>query len=447
MGRRIQLDWAYMDKVAVGSGVEANAPGRILRCKPKSTKPPGGHTLWLGDLSIDCVEQDIIDFFEPCGKVDMICMKVNQLRNGHFGHVKFFDTDAVDKAVELAGTSLKGVPVRMDYAEDKPQEAYRSGKDRVQPETQARPPDCQTVWIGGLPADVTEEMIREFFDKCGVIQEIRLDSSKRSGAQFCHVEFGDGFAVDRAVKLSGESVGGSRIRIDFAENRKRDGFPGRPGMPPGMPGMPGMPPGMLPGMGPPPMMPPPHMMGPYGMYPPPGMCPPPGMGPPRPGGPPPPGMEGPPGPDGAPALADGQLPPGMAPPRPPGPPGPDGQPPHGPPPGFPGWPPPWGMPPGPPGPGGYPPFPPWGGPPPGYPGGPPPGFPGGPPPGFPGGPPPGYDWRPPGAPPATWQAPGAAPPGAPPAPGAAPKRARSGSYSGSSYSYSYTPSPSRSPKR
>merc|ERR1719375_1665493 len=41
MGRRIQIDYAYMDKVMTNPQIEANAPGRILRCKPKGSKPPG----------------------------------------------------------------------------------------------------------------------------------------------------------------------------------------------------------------------------------------------------------------------------------------------------------------------------------------------------------------------------------------------------------------------
>lgn len=164
MGRRIQLDYAYMDKVMTNPSAEANAPGRILRCKPKSVKPPGGHTLWLGDLSIDASEQDVIDLFEPCGKIEMICLKVNQLRNGHFGHVKFFETEAVDKAAELAGSLLKGVPIRMDFAEDKPLAAYRAGKDSGPPETK-RPDDCRTIWVGGLPTDVTEESIGDLLVK------------------------------------------------------------------------------------------------------------------------------------------------------------------------------------------------------------------------------------------------------------------------------------------
>lgn len=289
MGRRIEIDYAYMDKVMTNPQREANAPGRILHCKPKSTKPPGGRTLWLGDLSIDTSEQDVVELFQPCGQIEMICLKVNQLRNGHFGHVKFYDTEAVDKAAQMAGTLLKGVPIRMDYAEDKPLEAYRAGKGESE---KKRPEGCQTIFVGGLPGDVSEDMIRILFERCGETVEIRLGQSKRSGAQFCHIEFAEEAAVDRAIRLSGEQLGGSKIRVDFAENRRRP------------------PPGPAP---PPPPMPP---------------VPPPWMWP----GPPPGSWMGCQGPPGA------WLGPGGPDERAPGPLGPPGPPPPGPPPfGWPGW--------------------------------------------------------------------------------------------------------------
>jgi len=429
MDRRIQIDFAYMDKVATNSKTDVNAPGRILRCKPKSQKPANGHTLWLGDLSMETKEQDVIDLFEPCGKIEMICLKVNQLRNGHFGHVKFFETEAVDKATELAGTLLKGVPIRMDYAEDKPLEAYRSGKDKGVPQT-SRPMDCLTVWIGGLPDDANEDLIRSVFERCGHIREIRLDSSRRSGARFCHVEFGDGGAVERAIKMSGESIAGSKMRVDFAENRRHDQKKGGMDLPPGMPPPPpGMPMGMCP----------PGMRPPHGLPPPPGMMFPPGM--PPPGMPLPPGMMPPPWHRGPPGDWPGPPPPpGEGPPSDwPGPPRmPMG--PHGPPPpGYPGWPPPPGF-------YGRPPM---MGMPPGHPG------PGAPPHPLEDGPRPEGPWQH-GMPssaygvplgPEGWPAQGQAP-GQGPFPTQAPQRGRSrsagSSYSGSySYSYSYTPSPSR----
>ncbi|CAJ1331565.1 unnamed protein product, partial [Effrenium voratum] len=264
MGVKIQIDYAYMDKVAYNPKLEAEAPSS-RRYRPKSVKPPNGHTLWVGDVSIEASEQDIIDLFESCGEVEMICLQVNQLRNGKFGHVKFFDTEAVDKAAGLAGTPVKGVPIRVDFAEDKPLAAYRVGKDRTVPET--KPEDCRTIWVGGLPGEVTEEEIREFFGKCGEIREIRLDKSKRSGTLFCHLEFADTQCVDRAIRLSGERIASAKIRVDYAENRglvpgSGSKKPGPPEWPPGMP--PHMPPGMPPMWHPPPpgFMPPPHHLPP-----------------------------------------------------------------------------------------------------------------------------------------------------------------------------------------
>lgn len=479
-GQKVQIDYAYMDKVAHNPKLEAEAP-TSRRYRPKSVKPPNGHTLWIGDVSIDASEQDLIDLFEQCGGVEMICLQVNQLRNGKFGHVKFFDTEAVDKAANLAGTPVKGVPIRVDFAEDKPVAAYRVGKDRTVPETK-KPEDCRTVWVGGLPAEIEEETIKTTFEKCGEIKEIRLDRSKRSGTLFCHVEFADNAAVERAVRLSGERVGTSKIRVDYAENRKTDAAPV-----PVKPGFPGVPPGIgVPiwvGPGPPPpgmMLPPPGFrpslplpffpgrpLGPPGGF----------VGPPgmlengdmqllaRPRGPDATSKAGAPGPGAVPGAPPPGPPPGGPPPGPQGPPGPGGPP--GGPPGF--------LPPG------YPPRPPGYGPLDPYywdpyygrgpPGPRPPGFPpdyhwdprfdyyhrppGPPPDGF-FGPPPPY-WRPPGPgerpsgpPPAGGPpgllsaAPGVAgpPPGGPPGPG----RARSRSCdSYSYYSYSYSDSGSRSP--
>lgn len=251
-GVHVQMDFAFMDKVTTNARGDAEPPSS-RRYRPKSVKPPNGHTLWIGDVSIEATEEDIIDAFQSCGKIEMICLQVNQLRNGQFGHMKFFDSDAVDKAVELAGTKIRGVPVRLDFAEDKPLAAYRVGKDRTLPESQ-KPGDCRTVWVGGLPGDANEELIHSLFERCGEIKEVRLDRSKRSGTLFCHVEYAESASVDRAMRLSGERLNCSKIRVDYAENRKHEPSSRRSG--PSMHGSDGM---HLPPMCPPGWMPPPHM--------------------------------------------------------------------------------------------------------------------------------------------------------------------------------------------
>lgn len=71
--------------------------------------------------------------------------------------------------------------------------------DLPPPSTRERPPGCKTVFVGGLPENATEEIIREVFDQCGEIIAIR-----KSKKNFCHIRFSEEFMVDKAIYLSGE---------------------------------------------------------------------------------------------------------------------------------------------------------------------------------------------------------------------------------------------------
>ena len=102
------------------------------RYRPKSLKPAGSHTLWIGDIAIDVSEQDLFDVFESCGEIEMICLHINKLRNGQFGHIRFCESESVDKAVDLCGTILKGSAIRLDFAEDRPLAAWARLKSRVE---------------------------------------------------------------------------------------------------------------------------------------------------------------------------------------------------------------------------------------------------------------------------------------------------------------------------
>ncbi|XP_038575932.1 ecto-NOX disulfide-thiol exchanger 1 isoform X1 [Micropterus salmoides] len=91
------------------------------------------------------------------------------------------------------------------------------------PSTRERPPGCKTVFVGGLPENATEEIIREVFDQCGEIIAIR-----KSKKNFCHIRFSEEFMVDKAIYLSGYRmrIGSStdkkdsgRIHVDFAQAR------------------------------------------------------------------------------------------------------------------------------------------------------------------------------------------------------------------------------------
>ncbi|XP_006822953.1 ecto-NOX disulfide-thiol exchanger 1-like [Saccoglossus kowalevskii] len=91
------------------------------------------------------------------------------------------------------------------------------------PTTRERPPGCRTVFVGGLPQNITEEIVREIFERCGGITNIRL--SKKN---FCHIRFENMFCVDGAIYLSGYKVrigtetdppNMGRLHVDFAQAR------------------------------------------------------------------------------------------------------------------------------------------------------------------------------------------------------------------------------------
>jgi hypothetical protein len=89
------------------------------------------------------------------------------------------------------------------------------------PTTRERPPGCRTVFVGGLPENMTEEIIAEVFERCGEITTLRL--SKKN---FCHIRFVYEASVDAAIFLSGyririgsnsDTPNTGRLHVDYAQ--------------------------------------------------------------------------------------------------------------------------------------------------------------------------------------------------------------------------------------
>ncbi|MGH0163682.1 UNVERIFIED_CONTAM: hypothetical protein FKN15_059205 [Acipenser sinensis] len=78
---------------------------------------------------------------------------------------------------------------------------FPQNPDLPPPSTRERPPGCKTVFVGGLPENATEEIIREVFDQCGEITAIR-----KSKKNFCHIRFTEELKAD-SVCLPGFDPG------------------------------------------------------------------------------------------------------------------------------------------------------------------------------------------------------------------------------------------------
>ncbi|KAH8307137.1 hypothetical protein KR044_005684, partial [Drosophila immigrans] len=130
-------------------------------------------------------------------------------------------TDGVDASLATDGTG-SGAPLK-EVIKTKNCILFPPNPNAPPPTIRERPPGCRTVFVGGLPENITEEVIREIFESCGEITTLRM--SKKN---FCHIRYRHEAAIDRAIYLSGyrlritslnEAPNFGRLHVDYAQAR------------------------------------------------------------------------------------------------------------------------------------------------------------------------------------------------------------------------------------
>ncbi|CAK4085939.1 unnamed protein product [Aphanomyces euteiches] len=82
----------------------------------------------------------------------------------------------------------------------------------------------RSVFVGNIPYDVTEEMLKDIFSEVGPVLNFRLvtdrDTGKPKGYGFC--EYSDGATALSAMRnLNGHEVNGRNLRVDFADGGEK----------------------------------------------------------------------------------------------------------------------------------------------------------------------------------------------------------------------------------
>jgi nucleolin len=172
-------------------------------------------------------DQDTIEkFFQSCGTIE----KVNLLRgpNGRskgIAFVKFSAPEGLQKALALNGNELESRPLTIEKTRPKQDRDTRGSPNR-----QYEQRDASTkVFVGNLSYSTTETSLRQLFEGCGDITNVRIatgDDGKPRG--FAHIEFGSTEAAEKAVDLSGADLDGRNIRVDFSSPRRQE-YGGRGG--------------------------------------------------------------------------------------------------------------------------------------------------------------------------------------------------------------------------
>ncbi|XP_071512865.1 heterogeneous nuclear ribonucleoprotein 27C-like isoform X3 [Panulirus ornatus] len=247
---RMKKDTAWRDMMAHPGG--GNGPrGRNM---PHDGEEKG--KMFVGGLSWETTQESLQRYFGQYGEViDCVVMKNSETgRSRGFGFVTFADPNKVESV-------LKSGPHELDGRTIDPKACNPRSMQK-----QKRNGNWPKVFLGGLPSNLTETDLRNFFSRFGGVMEvvIMFDQEKKKSRGFGFLSFETEEAVDRAVAEHFVNINGKqKVEIKKAEPRdankaqEESGQWGTHpdnqwGMPVGPPGMHGLNNGMGPGnMGPP----------------------------------------------------------------------------------------------------------------------------------------------------------------------------------------------------
>ena len=91
-----------------------------------------------------------------------------------------------------------------------------------------KPEGCDTVFIGNLAWEITEEELREVFSAAGEISNVRFATAEDGSFRgFGHVQYVNGDDTEKAVtECQGVTIAGKAVRVDYAPPRNRDSMGG-----------------------------------------------------------------------------------------------------------------------------------------------------------------------------------------------------------------------------
>ena len=88
------------------------------------------------------------------------------------------------------------------------------------------PLDCTTAFVKNLPYHVTENMVREKFNPCGDINQLRFvyepNSTKFKG--FCYIDFKEHKGLVKALKLNGNFFEGRKLYVDYEQGKPKGNY-------------------------------------------------------------------------------------------------------------------------------------------------------------------------------------------------------------------------------
>jgi len=142
-----------------------------------------------------------------------------------FAYVEFATAEGANAALALAGKEIDGRAIRVDLSESRPKKEAGAKSFNNAPTGDA----SDTLFVGNLSFQASEDDLRNAFAECGEIISVRLPTDRETGQAkgFGYIQFSSIEEAKAAVAFNGTELAGRPCRLDFAGKKPEgSGFGG-----------------------------------------------------------------------------------------------------------------------------------------------------------------------------------------------------------------------------
>jgi len=171
------------------------------------------------NLPFRSTEDEIKGFFKDCGNIERVnILRGRDGRAKGIAFVRFSDNNGLQAAIAKNGGELDGRSLKVEKATPKEQRPQGDRPPREENDS------ATSIFVGNLSYTTTETQLRQLFEPCGAIKEIRVAADHEGRARgFAHIDFEDNEAVRKAIQKSGTEIDGRTLRVDYSSGKTQGG--------------------------------------------------------------------------------------------------------------------------------------------------------------------------------------------------------------------------------
>eukprot|EP00033_Pygsuia_biforma_P001161 GCRY01001321.1.p1 GENE.GCRY01001321.1~~GCRY01001321.1.p1 ORF type:complete len:393 (+),score=76.43 GCRY01001321.1:175-1353(+) len=213
----------------LGSSPIKVAPSRTAtkQQNPQSEQERIDRTLHISNVDGNVTEENLYEIFSVLGELSNLRLCGSMERGVRFAFVEYATVEEAEKAMCLNGTTLGSLPLRIGKAKtcisSPPNPHVFRNQIHLPPEMENL---AKTVYVGGLDSAIQQVYIEEFFyHNCGYISKLSYGGDPYRPTRYCFIEFEHPDSAQKALRLSGITLGRYEIKMSPGKSVIQEGVP------------------------------------------------------------------------------------------------------------------------------------------------------------------------------------------------------------------------------